>query len=90
MAIPIEEAIDIQKREKIKGSKFKCCNTAIISTCKMCYAIHSLCERESIMSFRPVEKRRRCSICYHKRETEICETCSDTEKKKYYLEYLNK
>ena len=90
MAIPIEEAIDVEKREKVKGSKFKCWNRNMFSSCKSCYAIHSICEREKTMSFRPIERRRRCSICYYKRETNICENCSEKDNKKFYISYLNK
>lgn len=77
MAIPLEEAIDIQKKEKIKGSKFKCWNTIMIGKCKVCYAVHGICEREKVMMFRPIEKRFRCPICLYKNNLEICEKCCE-------------
>jgi hypothetical protein len=65
-------------RDKHKGSKFKCWKTEIYRYCKKCFELHGeMCDYDTVMNFKPIERRNRCPICRYKKEKNKCEVCTE-------------
>lgn len=78
MALTLEESVDVEKYEKVKGSKFRCRKAKLFySSCIKCYAVNGGCDYDIVMDYRPISERYRCPICYYKNDLKKCGTCSE-------------
>jgi len=66
-------------------TKFKCWKTNLYGTCKNCFNLHNgLCDYDTIMNFKPLNKRNRCPICTYKKNFEKCNECKEIKNNKLY------